>query len=509
MKFIVIILLNFLLSSFGSGGSLSPAALERVRNLTLEGLHSAYNFDFDAANKSFAMASEVEPLHPRPYVGKAMILLWRCLLNKNEADQQAFFFLADRAIDAAEKYQDQFGEDAESKLCLGTIYGYRAFVQGRAKSYIKAAWDGKKSHDYFNDALQLDPQTYDAYLGLGVFHYFLDFMPKPMRWVASLMGVSGDAVTGIKEIRIAAQKGIYCKIEAQYYLAQFMPWMDGDFDSGEKILTELSNQYPANTLIEFTRAVWEIRRHDVLTAQRRLTSIVENNNSPLGDLKQYAQYKLAECYFRLGDYNNAKAMYQSFLRNYSDETYRATSNYRIGICYEIENNRDSALVYYRNAVRADRKFGDDAYSARKAQQMLRSPLESADTLLLTMQNAIRSGDYEKARAASSQLSSTTGIFSDMESEAEYLRGESHIEQQTYTLALPFFQSIASKKIEGELWLLPWAHYQSGLCFKKLHDNKSAKREFEQALDYDDYDFQNWLEFRSKRELMKIEKNSNR
>ena len=111
MKFIVLCILNLLLLlSSGKGDVPSTAVTEQVRKLTLEGFTNAYNFDFAAANKSFDQASEIEPLHPRPYVGKAMIELWRYLLSKNDTARKSFLDYADRAIEAAEKYEDRFGE---------------------------------------------------------------------------------------------------------------------------------------------------------------------------------------------------------------------------------------------------------------------------------------------------------------------------------------------------------------------------------------------------------------
>jgi tetratricopeptide (TPR) repeat protein len=508
MHFLFLSLLHLLLFlPPGDNGALSPELTERIRALSLEGFESAYNFDFAAANRSFDEASKVEPLHPRPYVGKAMIEMWKYLLTKNDTARQAFLALADKAIDAAEHYEDRYGENAELKLCLGTIYGYRAFVYGRAKSYLKAAWDGKKSFDYYNDALGLDPKTYDAYLGLGVYHYFLDFLPKPFRWIASMMGISGDAGTGMRELRLAAEKGVYGKIDAQYYLAQFTPWVDGDFDSGEHMLSDLASRYPGNNLLSFTLAVWELRENDVRPARDRLAAIVASGSDPLGGVMPYAMYKLACCYFSLGAYDDARRMYQSFLHGYHEGMYRATSNYHIGLCFELAGRRDSAIGYYRKALRTDRKFGDDAYASRRAGLLVNAPLSPADTLLIAAGNALHTGAYDEAIEAASRLASSAGVPGDVALQAEFLRGESYFWKKSYAEALPRYRAAAAQTPAAETWLLPWSHYQSGLCLLKMDDASGALEEFRRAQDYDEYDFHNWLEFRIKREIEKIEKSS--
>ncbi|HTK80706.1 MAG TPA: tetratricopeptide repeat protein, partial [Bacteroidota bacterium] len=291
---------------------------------------------------------------------------------------------------------------------------------------------------------------------------------------------------------------------AQYYLAQFSPWMDGEFDNGEKMLVELAKEFPANKLFAFTRAVWEIRRNDVSSAREHLRTIVDSPDDPTDGIRMYARYKLAECEFRLNRYDEARKFYQSFLREYHDETYRATANYRIGVCFELSGRRDSALGYYKIVATMERKFGDDIYSARKAGLRLKSPMAAEDSLLIAAQNALNSGAYDSASAYASQLQRMAGHSTDMNLEAQFLIAESFFEKKSYQQALEGYRSIAVKKAERELWLVPWSHYQSGLCLLKLNDPGNAKKEFERTLDSEEYDFSNWIEFRAKREIEKID-----
>ncbi len=501
----VIVILCFLIPSLCTAHPFPYALMERVRDLNLAGLNHAYNFDITTANKLFDEAIGVEPLHPRAYIGKAMIFFWQYLLSKEDNDKEAFLALADHAIDAGERFEDKYGEDADVKLCLGTIYGYRSFVHGRAKSYLKGAWDGKKSYDYFYDAIQLDPKLYDAYLGIGLFHYFVTFIPKPLQWIVAVMGVTGDSDAGIREIRAAAQRGTYTKTEAQYYLAQFLPWHDGDFEDSEKILSNLCSQFPSNTLLRFTLAVWEIRRHDVRAAEEKLRTIVDTPDNDFSGVRNYAYYKLAECNFRQGSFAETLADYQTFLGRTKERTYVTTSLFRIGLCFDMLGQRDSAVEYYERAAKGDRRFGDDAYSARRAELLLKRTLSPDDTLLLAAQNAVKSGYFDRAGELFGALRSSSNLSADLAAEAVYGLGETLFERGSYAEALPVFRQIDEMKIDRELWLKPWSHYYSGLAHLKLGDAAAAKKEFEKVLEYDEYDFKNWLEFRSKRELEKLNK----
>ena len=128
----------FFIVSSAISGSLDPAVVSRVRNLTLEGLESAYNLDLKTANKLFDEAIAEAPLHPRPYISKLTIYLWRYLMGMKNADYEAFLSSADKSIGVCEQYIERYGEDADALICLGTVYGYRSFVYGRVQALVAA-----------------------------------------------------------------------------------------------------------------------------------------------------------------------------------------------------------------------------------------------------------------------------------------------------------------------------------------------------------------------------------
>jgi len=506
----IIIALSMLLlplRSLCSDGAVNiPDAIERVRGLTLQGLEYAYNLDFSSANSKFDEAIAVEPTHPRPHLAKASLLFWRYLVSKSDDDYESFLILADKAIETAENFLEKHGNDADALTCLGTLYAERAFARGRAKSYLKAAWDGKKSYDYYIDALEENPTAFDAYLGVGLYHYFVSFLPKPLQWMTSNLGIEGNPERGIREIRLAAEKGIYAKVEAQYSLSQFLPWYANDFDSGEKILQELSQRYPANSLFSFTLAVWEIRRHDIESARQRLLVVVKSEQSKVIGLKALGLYKLAECHYRLGKFAEANVFYQEFLQEYRDENYVATANYRIGICYEMMGGREKALPYYRAATVSAKRHGDDAYSARKAEERLAAPLSMIDSVMLKAQNFLKTGHYVQARELFSLLTTAATISVDQQMEAKYGLGEAYYEQASYLEALKFFDEVSQTNVsQKELWLRPWSEYYAAMCYLKLGNFQSAKARFKKVNKYSDYDFENWLTFRTERELERLEK----
>jgi len=493
-----------LLSIPCSGRAADLQNVNQVTALTLEGLHHAYNFELDSAEAKFNEAVSLEPTHPRPFVSKAATLFWRFALGNDDKLFDQLLAQIDRAIDVTESYQEKNSRDADPLTCLGTLYGYRAFAYARHKSYLKAAWDGKKSLDYFNDALELNPKAYDAYLGLGCYHYFASFAPKTLRWVISILGIDGDAALAVREVKLAQERGTFATIEAQYALAQFLPWQSGSFVASESLLVDLNKRFPGNSLIAFTLAVWEMRRNDVSPAKNLLQDVAQHDRGAVPGLKAMALSKIAECDFRLNDFQNAIDEYKTFLSIYHDENYQATAHFRIGISYELTGHRDEAIKHYQASISASHKQGDDSYSSRKAELYVKIPISSADSLLVIGNNLFKSGNYDDAIALFRQLDSLSGVSPSLQAEARYGIGETLFEQKLFAEALPYFNAVLTATIGDEQWLIPWAHYQLGLCHTSIGNKTVAKQEFTKALAFDnEYDFKNWLDFRTERELERL------
>lgn len=481
----------------------TPADRERFKSLMLEGLAKAYDFRFASADSIFTRVSAIEPLHPRPYLGKASMRFWVYLLSKDEKSRDEFLTYADRTIGAAEAYIDTYGEESDILVCLGTIYGYRSFAEARSKNYLTSAWDGKKSYDYFEKAVERDPANYDAYIGLGVYHYFSAFLPKTLQWIVSILGVTSDSDLGVRQVRMAAEKGTYSRVEAAYYLAQFLPWSEGDFTSSESIYEDLLRRYPRNSVFSFSLAVWQMRRNDIAAARKVLQGIVNNPEPAIPGAVTFATYKLAECYYRLEDFARAREAYHAFLLNYTDDPYVATTLYRLGICYEMEGNYREATKYYSRAQESPRGTGDDAYCRRKAQFRLSGQMTRVDTLLLHAQNRLRTGDYTAAKNTFLELLSLPGLPADISAEARYGLGETLIELGAYEEAITNFTATLRTKVVTELWLYPWSYFQRGTCYNKLGRRQEALEEFTKVGDFEDYDFENWLSFRTSRELDRL------
>lgn len=498
--------------TFSFSGSPDRVALERVRSLTLEGLRALYNFDVEGANQKFDEAIALEPRHPRSYLSRAMAPLWKSFVTRSQSDYEEAVRRIDATIDVAQNYLDEINEhDADVLTCLGTAYGYRAYAHTVNKSFLKAAWDAKKSYDYLSDAVNADPHFYDAYLGLGLYHFAVAMVPKPLQWLIGILGVDGDRDLGIREIELAARKGIYNSAEAKYFLVQFYPWYKGDFEASEKLIDELLRAYPRNTVFLYAKGFMKLRQNNVTAALPYFLKMKEVSNPYFSIINKFAELRIGECYFRFGDYSRAHDAYMMFLAMNNPakrDQFEAVASYHAGLAAEMMGDRPSAIPLYLWAKNFDAVHGDDMYAARHAARLLSSPLSPLDSLLIVARNYHRRSMYPKAMETYITIVREYTPTNDQRAEAVYRMGECLFDQEKYDDAAEQFRMVLGLTVPSERWVLPWSHFMLGQIAMKRQDYATAKKEFELVGEYDGYDHKNWLTFRTEQELEKLKNYNN-
>ena len=509
----ILFFLLFSTSVFGDGILYASPGSEKseVQTLTLDGLKFLFDFDFEKANEKFTAASSLDPSHPRPPLARALAPLWKYFASRDALDYDTAVDATTEAIESGQRYLDRAGTNggmlpkdrADALACIGTAYGYRAFAHSLNKSLLKAAWDGRKSYSYLAEAIEADHNCYDAYLSLGILHYGTSFIPKALRWIVSILGIEADRDRGMKEIELAAKKGVYTATEAKYYLAQFTPWYSGDFTKSEKLMAELVREHPGNTVFLYTKGFLALRQNDVGTALPTFLRMKQAPRSFFSDIDRFADLRIGDCYFRLGEYTKAKESFEAFLEGHDLFQFVAMAAYFAGLSDEMMGNRTSALVFYRRAAFVESKHGEDVYATRHAARFLLVPLTSLDSLLVVARSAHRLNQHEKAITTYGTIAHSGYSNAEQSAEAIYGIGECLKDLGRPDEAAAQFRQLQGRDVGAEKWVLPWAQFMLGEIAVAKGDRTSAKRCFTRVLSYDDYDSRNWLEFRSEQELEKL------
>jgi hypothetical protein len=127
-------------------------------------------------------------------------------------------------------------------MVLGLHADYLALID---KKNLAALSEMKQSRNLADKLLALHPEVYDAYIAPGIENYLLSLKPPPIRWILRLAGAETDRESGLRKMRMTAEKGHYFLPYARLLLA-IADLRDGNLVDAKEKLTWLAAEYPGN-----------------------------------------------------------------------------------------------------------------------------------------------------------------------------------------------------------------------------------------------------------------------
>jgi tetratricopeptide (TPR) repeat protein len=225
-------------------------------------------------------------------------LWWQIQLDpKNPVHDKTFTTRANAAIAAIEAWTGREPKRAEAWFYLGGAYGARAQWRVLREERLAAARDGKRIKNALEQAVALDPSLQDAYVGIGLYHYYADVAPaalRILRWILLLPG--GDRVEGMREMLRARSGGQLLQSEADYQLHLIYLWYEKQPQRALELLRGLRERHPANPLFpQLVADVQDVYLHDLPATRQTWQSLVE-----AAQARRVAEPAMTEAAARLG-----------------------------------------------------------------------------------------------------------------------------------------------------------------------------------------------------------------
>ena len=239
----------------------APAAARKTSvtpemdKLLMAGVDDIYLMRFSAAEEDMSKAVALDPAYPHAYFGRAAIDLITFIYGENQGDPallESFEAKTLESIEAAEAYLKAHPDDPDALFILGAshgMFGRLAIVQRR---WLQAFGHGRASMKFVRRAVKLEPELYDAILGLGMFEYYVATIPKFAGWLAKIV-LGGDRERGLRQIRLSAEKGRYAKVTAQMILVEI--YLEDPFGAynpaeGLRLMREIHALYPDSPMLD-------------------------------------------------------------------------------------------------------------------------------------------------------------------------------------------------------------------------------------------------------------------
>jgi tetratricopeptide (TPR) repeat protein len=217
--------------------------------------------------EAVALARKLEaarPDHPLGYLIEADVLWWNIYCKWSErkyntidawshsrradADDDADLALADKVTRLAEAGIAQV-DTAEMELYAGLGYATRARLLALRYEKMPVARAGVEARKHLLRCLELDPQMADAYLGLGLYNYYVDTLSAMAKILRFFMGIpGGDKRVGLRQLETASTQGELTQVEARFNMAKSLRNYDFDYARAEKAAAPLVAEYPQNCI---------------------------------------------------------------------------------------------------------------------------------------------------------------------------------------------------------------------------------------------------------------------
>lgn len=234
-------------------------------------LHNLYAFDFRSTHEILNRYITIHPDEPLPYAFRSSAYLFseldrlgilesefliddeRIVAKKNPpvADSATRTSLLKALDDTQARAEaalrvDPADRSALFSMCIsqGVATDYMALVEKRQISSLSPA---KRSNEYAQRLLKVDPKFYDAYLTAGFSEYMVGSLPFFIRWFVHFDNVSGSKDRGKRSLELVSREGHYLKPFAKILLG-IISLREKKPKDAQKLLMDLAQEYPSNPL---------------------------------------------------------------------------------------------------------------------------------------------------------------------------------------------------------------------------------------------------------------------
>lgn len=482
-------------------GILFPSATQaaaidwaQVHTTTMQAIDALYNLHYNEAEQRCNEVITMAPRDPRGHFFKAMLYYRRHNITQEETDYKKFIAYSERVVKVCEATLENNDKDSKALFYMGGILGYRGLARYFKDDVTGALWDGKKGYNYLEQAIEADPNNTDASMGFGLMNYLTSQAPAFIKPALQLAGMSGDRVKGLKQLELAAAKGVYTRTEAMTWLSGFYA-DEKNFTRYRKHCSTLLTRHPNNywQRLQFSQVLlYSMNKAAEAAEQFRSILRIENPENPqdFGKAAAWAQFGMGVSSLYRNNITDAKKHFESCLGLAIAQQYAGPLHYYIGLCCELEGNRQTAVQHYTQASQQ-----------AEAQKLLKKPMTNEDIAAHKIGNLLRAGEYRQLQTEASALLNRTPALPDHNRAfILYATGRSYYEEEAYEKAHEYFQKVVGLPLTEDTWLVPFALHRWGLTFLQQKNKDAAKRAFEQALEHEDYDNEQYLRKQVEREL---------
>jgi len=235
------------------------------RSFAARGVTLMMDGDLDGAIGVFQQVQRKHPQSPVGFVLEADAIWWKIYYYSADLIDPDVFDVATMKVTPYDARFDDVDEVAifkaearirarqdlaRSYLYAGFAHALRARLEGLRDRDLATAWAGKRMRAALLRALAHDPSLTDAYLGIGIYNYFVDTLSPIVKLLSLFINLPrGSRTEGLEQLQLCAEKGELAGAEARFYLAKdYSRSHEREYEKSQRLFQELQQEFPHNAL---------------------------------------------------------------------------------------------------------------------------------------------------------------------------------------------------------------------------------------------------------------------
>jgi len=390
--------LTLLLAIPAFADNYNPAAHTDPINLTpqvREAHDHFYNLDYEGALTRFEAIRHANPQSAIASGYVLMTLIFRELYHQDLLDTTYYahdsFLTSRRSVPVPQATRDriesltnstialcdqqikQNPNDANAWFARGYARGMHAsFITLAEHSFVAAARQGFAARADSEQALRIDPDYADAKMAIGIQQFAVASLPRLLRIMIGMTGVTGNKERGLDLLRESAAHGVVTPIESRTALSLFLRH-DARYPEAIVVQKGLASQYPHDYLFRLEVANLTKDSGNGPGAIALYREIIADAKNP----GYFIEPRLHMAYFGLADtqrgQNDITAAAQNYLLAAAQPTcsdwIRRRAQLNAGEMFDLLHNREEAIKQYELASAG----GGDQSQADAAHHYLKTP----------------------------------------------------------------------------------------------------------------------------------------
>jgi tetratricopeptide (TPR) repeat protein len=294
--------------------AITPAATLRPNDNRVAAVVKTVDYvfadSFEAAYNAAELITDTLPGKPIYNLVVASILIAEMTDREDYSRKNDLFKRLDSSKRFFQKWTKGNPGDPWGHFFLGTVHAYKSMWHGQTRSWLKSFIEGLKCRGKYDRTIKLDPTLYDAYTGIGSYHY----------WSSAKLGkyipfIPDNRKKGLEELRLAKDSSYISSRLAATGLA----WAlieENKLPEALKIAQELYRESSGGRVSMWILGAIYWKWGRLNEAERYYAELLKSLNAA-GNQNNYnlifCRYRKGVCLYMMKDYRGAKEQFDTLL----------------------------------------------------------------------------------------------------------------------------------------------------------------------------------------------------